>query len=645
MSDLDRIKSNVAKMAGMNAPEDDIDGYISSEGVSVDDVRNHVVTPDNASFVDRVKQDYQGRLAEGQDAADAYVAGDQSLPLTYLDFGGKVGVGTAADAMGEAVKSAASYAPQGLKDAVGTAISTVADAPLGIIPGTPRDLAQQAGQVYDNVSQRYPDQTRHVEAAANILGMLAPEVPFKGKSLAGAVVEKAKPTGNFLKEVGKDLLKKPSDIAAKSAVQEVGTLGQQAKAAAKSDYNLFDEIGGGLHRDQVSDFSTKINSLRPKDPAKAAIWHRSGVKDAMDTINSAVGGGELSFSGAHALRADVNSQLKMAYMAGDSTKASHLMQIKDNLTDVLTNPDNASHLDIKAKNAWQNANHEFAKGALLEDLELLAAKASGKAQPANSLDTAVNGFLNDKRKSGALLPSERAALEDVVKKTQTGELLKSGATRLIPAIGAGVGGPAGFLVGHYGSMLSRTTAEALKLKKLDKVYDLINNRAAPEALTHKPPLLLTHDRRGTLERNIGQRKAYETSKGYSSAPINLGQEKQLALPSPEMPTPPGVGKPRSGLDPMRDRQIKIAQKIMEGTDKPLSNDLSGAAIKTPASQSLKLDESLKGIKKQQLNNMRAKLINGEISQNKFTETARSRFGLNTSQAKDLAKEIMRYEKK
>lgn len=40
MADLDRIKRNVAKMASQNAPVEDIDGYIASEGVSIDDVRN-----------------------------------------------------------------------------------------------------------------------------------------------------------------------------------------------------------------------------------------------------------------------------------------------------------------------------------------------------------------------------------------------------------------------------------------------------------------------------------------------------------------------------------------------------------------------------------------------------------------------------
>lgn len=40
MADLARIKNNVRKMAEQNAPAEDIDGYIASEGVTLDDVRN-----------------------------------------------------------------------------------------------------------------------------------------------------------------------------------------------------------------------------------------------------------------------------------------------------------------------------------------------------------------------------------------------------------------------------------------------------------------------------------------------------------------------------------------------------------------------------------------------------------------------------
>ena len=41
MADLARIKKNVSKMVSMGAPEEDIDGYIFSEGVTIDDVKNY----------------------------------------------------------------------------------------------------------------------------------------------------------------------------------------------------------------------------------------------------------------------------------------------------------------------------------------------------------------------------------------------------------------------------------------------------------------------------------------------------------------------------------------------------------------------------------------------------------------------------
>lgn len=41
MADLDRVKRNVSRLVGLNAPESDIDAYIASEGVTLDQVRAH----------------------------------------------------------------------------------------------------------------------------------------------------------------------------------------------------------------------------------------------------------------------------------------------------------------------------------------------------------------------------------------------------------------------------------------------------------------------------------------------------------------------------------------------------------------------------------------------------------------------------
>src|SRR5690348_11193831 len=61
MADLARIKNNVAKMAAQGAPEEDIDGYIESEGVTIDDVRNLRATPPDPES--QQSQDLRGELS------------------------------------------------------------------------------------------------------------------------------------------------------------------------------------------------------------------------------------------------------------------------------------------------------------------------------------------------------------------------------------------------------------------------------------------------------------------------------------------------------------------------------------------------------------------------------------------------------
>lgn len=49
MADLDKVKRNVQKMVSMNAPESDIDQYISGEGVTIDQVKAHKVGTQQSS--------------------------------------------------------------------------------------------------------------------------------------------------------------------------------------------------------------------------------------------------------------------------------------------------------------------------------------------------------------------------------------------------------------------------------------------------------------------------------------------------------------------------------------------------------------------------------------------------------------------
>lgn len=67
--DLDRIKRNVAKMVQQNAPETDVDQYIASEGVTLDQVRGHrlaMVDPNTSA----PREAAAPSLSAGETAAD-----------------------------------------------------------------------------------------------------------------------------------------------------------------------------------------------------------------------------------------------------------------------------------------------------------------------------------------------------------------------------------------------------------------------------------------------------------------------------------------------------------------------------------------------------------------------------------------------
>lgn len=96
MADLARIKRNVAKMAAQNAPEADIDGYIASEGVSIDDVRNFKATdaapagakPGSKEYADwALAQVKAGKSVPQVSAAPEYRAPQPTSPLDQLMAG------------------------------------------------------------------------------------------------------------------------------------------------------------------------------------------------------------------------------------------------------------------------------------------------------------------------------------------------------------------------------------------------------------------------------------------------------------------------------------------------------------------------------------------------------------------------------
>lgn len=496
------------------------------------DFYNKIGFSPEVGFIDRVTSKAAERGKQLQEFEAETAAGNQTIPELYLQKTGNA-AGLLNDIVGEGFKSVGhglsyitpDYIEQPVKDAGKYVASTLGDTHLG---RTAIGAADEVSQAYRDFAQNNPRAARNVEAALNI-GMAAPVAgALKGTAVAGsniatrgagAVVDAARSGKNSIQKV---FTREPT-IKASAA----------PKAMARDLYAEVDRLGVQLEPYVTQRMNFTLNKLRPKDPLKVGAWDGSGAQGFVDRLKMAQQQGGISISGASSLRSEINDEIKKAYRAGDKTKAFHLEGVKDALTKAITDPKAVSPTDYKGKNAWIMANHEFAKKSVLEELELLAEKAAGRAQPANSLDTAINNFLTS-HKSAGLLPAERQALKEVTERTSKGELMKSGGTRLLSAVGAAKGGPVGFMVGHYGSMLSRSAAEAAKLKKLDKVYELISNRTPPQLVPKPPaPKLLTNQRKSTvMQRRAEQVRRSEIEQGPKIyAPQG---EQQRALPSPEM---------------------------------------------------------------------------------------------------------------
>lgn len=99
--DLDRIKRNVAKMASQNAPIEDIDGYIASEGATVDQIKAHKPQAQTATE--------QPQISFGDAALDVAKSGGIGLAQGAiglatlpgnLEYLGRLGIDKAATTLG-----------------------------------------------------------------------------------------------------------------------------------------------------------------------------------------------------------------------------------------------------------------------------------------------------------------------------------------------------------------------------------------------------------------------------------------------------------------------------------------------------------------------------------------------------------------
>jgi len=210
MADLARIKENVAKMASMNAPVEDIDGYIASEGTTVDAIK-------------AFKPQMFATEAEGRQASEVAFKEQKRLQgeASPLAVAGKGLANTGKEIVG-GINTALNTATAGATDIpyqmAGTTnvpaetgdIAKGAGMGLGMVGGIPGAVAKGAGAMLANTGLwkapgQYMAMGRELKALQAQYGKTAEGVKVPMTRLAdhiGEAVVKAKDKlGNFKKEI------------------------------------------------------------------------------------------------------------------------------------------------------------------------------------------------------------------------------------------------------------------------------------------------------------------------------------------------------------------------------------------------------------------------------------------------------------
>jgi len=576
------------------------------------------------NLFERIQGAYQRREGEAQGIADQFVAGEigaEAGPEMMLKI---AGIGP--EATGEVVGSALS----GLNDLAfgipGKAISAGINAFSNLPDYQGRVSGQVAAQGTERLGQQYQQFAEQNPRTANMISAAGEAANLAGLGMGGTKAG----------EIKSSLFPKVTKLTREQETAKLRkTASQSYKASKAEDLQLADEDIGKLN--------SSLQSLAPNTDLERRTWSSSQASKEAQEITDSISMEKPSFNGLLAKRSDLNSKIKVAARAGNDAEEFRLNKVKEALDEAMMGAESGT---------WQVANHQWAQQAVLGDMDEIVNKALTRAQPANSLDTAINNYLYS-YKSKRLSDAEWSALKDVTNNSSMAKLKRgaaSGLTKYVAGAVGAQGGPlgagVGYLVGHYGSELAKDAAMAAKVKKLDRFRELILQRKVPEPKP-KSPVLMIGDRGQAARTQEALARAQERLDEGRTGGVPLGTNDLGDVPynyySPQAPERqkllPAPGK-TSSL-PMSEQQINIEQARMgRGNNNPVQ--LSGSAEKPPVSQFTKLQDTLGRTKGREFQVTVQIFKDGGMSQNQFIKDVTKKFGLNQMQARSLAKEVKTY---
>ena len=471
--DLARIKSNVAKMASMNAPEADIDGYIASEGATIDDVRNFQSSPqESRGFIDNVSGDIKNRVARQNEINNATALKPDENQQNALRGAWQTGtniLGAANDIVGEGIKSLAETGyeklPQSFRDRQELGLKALANTDKGKAVS---ELAQKYNQNKEAFKQAYPNWSRDVEGMGDAGAFFMPggtkdisKAVIKGSKVAAQVgTGVAKKTAQGAMEIGRDVtgIEKPPIIP---TIKELGDLSTNLYAQSASE-------GGILPPEFANQFIKESNTVKPISEKGAAIRGKNPIQDVLDSIDTFK---DKPFTMAEIDEVDKELTRKInSFLDGGlaTPESRDVQQIQNKFRELV------DKTDLPGVQSWKEAKNAFATKKRLEDIQDIFNNAKNRPNEATAIQAGFRRIAEDEGRIRGYSPEARKYIIKAARNNNGIDALKIMGSRLLPIIAGGSGGGVGAVAATAaGGMAARNMAATIKASQGNKVASQI----------------------------------------------------------------------------------------------------------------------------------------------------------------------------
>jgi hypothetical protein len=466
-NDLARIKRNVAKMAAQNAPVEDIDGYIASEGVTVDDVRNFKPTGVGEDML--------------RSGAAGVRQGIEALP------------GGAGDAR-ELAKAGSNYLfGENFTKAAGDFITN--NVPAGKLLSIAPTTADIHGATSKVIGESYEPQTTAGEYARTT-GQFAPSlmspgsltkrvaqtvIPAVASETAGQVTKgtAAEPYARFLGALtggvatAKNARPKvaPGPVAADLA-KEANAIFNQVKqsgvtASPRALNTLYSTVGTKLR-----DFG-----FHPKLQPDTAVVVQELAK---------VRGTPLSLPELHNMRKLATGAARTAQKADDRAASGRIVEAID---DIIADAGNFSAGSDQARNLLRQGIETSKRKIKTEMIEDIVDRAQNQATGfENGLVVQFRQLANNKKKMRSFSPAEQGMIRSIVRRPTAHGMLRAlgmlSPTSTFGGITTGMGIMSGVIPGLASAGIgaaAKAGAGKLTRGKVDRLQTAVSTgKAAPK---------------------------------------------------------------------------------------------------------------------------------------------------------------------